>query len=166
MDVITRTRTISGLMWMPLVALTAACGSVTSSSMSGSGETSATDSRASAETSADSDPAVWRFGPDQSLQRSSTRFTALVRRVDCNSGVTGQVLAPKISFSESRVIVTFSVAPSPPDGGRCQSNPQVPYEVLLREPLEGRTLVDGRCLNDAEGEFASFCSPDATRFRP
>lgn len=167
MDVSTRSRTISGLMWMlPLLAVTVACESQTSPSTSDSRETAATSSRPSAETTANSDSAVWRFAPDQSLQPSSTMFTALVSRVDCNSGVTGHVLAPEIHLSESRVVVTFSVAPSPPGGGRCQSNDQVPYQVQLSEPLEGRPLVDGRCLNDAEGEYASFCSPDATRFRP
>jgi hypothetical protein len=111
------------------------------------------------------DAAVWFLAPDQDLQRSSTTFIALVSRLGCNSGVTGQVLEPEIRTSESEVVVTFSVAKQlgPAD---CPSNDQVPYEVDLGEPLQARALVDGQCLPGGAAATTSFCVPDATRFRP
>ncbi|MEU4420783.1 hypothetical protein AB0F81_09160 [Actinoplanes sp. NPDC024001] len=97
------------------------------------------------------------------MQRSSTTFTALVSRLGCNSGVTGEVLAPRIEPRRSEVVVTFSVAAKPPgEVASCQGNDQVPYEVDLGEPLNGRPLVDGQCRGPAAG--TSFCEPDATRF--
>src|SRR3954468_21029113 len=47
---------------------------------------------ASAMATVQGDPAVWVLRPGEDLQRSSTRFTAVVWRLDCNDGVTGQVL--------------------------------------------------------------------------
>lgn len=113
-----------------------------------------------------SDAAVWVLGPDQSLQRSSTKFTALVSRLGCNNGVTGQVLAPEIHTSEAEVVVTFFVAPKQRGAAACQSNNQVSYDVDLDAPLQGRALVDGQCLPGEEAATTAFCVPDATRFRP
>src|SRR4051794_26856532 len=56
---------------------------------------------ASAMATVQGDPAVWVLRPGEDLQRSSTRFTAVVSRLDCNDGVTGQILAPAIRTSES-----------------------------------------------------------------
>jgi hypothetical protein len=105
-------------------------------------------------------------GPDQSVQKSSTKFTALVSRLGCNSGVTGQVLAPEIQMSESEVVVTFSVAPRQPGPATCPGNDQVSYEVDLGEPLGNRAFIDGHCLPGGEAATTSLCVPDSTRFRP
>lgn len=110
--------------------------------------------------------AVWVGGPDQELGPSSTVFTALVSRLGCNSGVTGEVLSPDIRVTESDVIVTFSVAPERSGAADCQGNDQVPYEVSLPEPLGDRALVDGQCLDGGEAGTTSFCQPDGTRWAP
>lgn len=109
--------------------------------------------------------AVWHLKPGQNLQGSSTRFTALVARLACNSGITGQVLAPEIRFTESEVVVTFSVAPTQ-SGGRCPTNERLPYEVDLGRPLQDRAIVDGRCLPRMEAAGTAECIPGPTRFRP
>lgn len=112
------------------------------------------------------DAAVWELAPDQRLQPSSTTFTALVSRLGCSSGVTGEVLAPEIRLTESEVVVIFSVAPLEARSGTCQGNDQVPYQVELGEPLGDRALVDGECLPGREAATTSFCMPDSVRFRP
>ena len=104
--------------------------------------------------------------PGQTLQGSSTRFTALVSRLDCNSGVTGQVLAPHIRLSESAIVVTFTVAPKQSGDATCPGNAQVATEADLGEPLRGRALKDGQCLPGGQAGGTAFCIPDATRFKP
>lgn len=95
MDVIFGLRRGPVMMWTSLAALTAACGATSELSTPGSSRTSAT------QTTVDGDAAVWVLGPDQSIDRSSTTFTALVSRLECNNGVTGDVLAPEIHVRES-----------------------------------------------------------------
>jgi hypothetical protein len=101
-------------------------------------------------TSSSGDAAKWRLMPGQDLQKSSTKFTALVWRLACNGGVTGQVLAPTIHKSESQIVVTFRVAAQEPGAKTCNGNNEVPVEVDLGEPMQGRTLVDGQCPPDKE----------------
>ncbi|WP_155370967.1 hypothetical protein [Catellatospora vulcania] len=116
--------------------------------------------------SADGDAAVWDLAPGQTLTASSTRFTALVSRLGCNDGVTGQVLTPQLRLSESEIVVTFSVAPKQTGAASCPGNNQVPYEVDLGTPLRNRVLSDGRCLPGEAAATTAFCIDGATRFRP
>lgn len=92
----------------------------------------------------------------------ATSFTAEVTRLECNSGVTGEVNDPRVEESEQTVTITFTVSPSKAGGADCQSNDAVPYEVQLSNPLRGRTLVDGACASTEAGE-TTFCAPDGTR---
>ncbi|MEU4164927.1 hypothetical protein [Actinoplanes sp. NPDC026670] len=110
--------------------------------------------------------AVWTLPEGTSLSASSTAFTALVSRLGCNSGVTGEVLAPGIRVGETEIVVTFTVAPKPPGAAACPSNDQVRFEVGLPEPLRGRQLVDGQCLAGAEAAATSFCHPGPVRYKP
>ncbi|MEV6813048.1 hypothetical protein [Micromonospora sp. NPDC051296] len=165
-EVMPRPRLASVLVWASLTALTPACGASTEPSTAEAGGISETGPTTSAEPSGHGDAAVWFLGPGQSLQESSTTFTALVSRLACNSGVTGQVLAPEIRMSDSEVVVTFLVAPKQPGPATCPTNDQVSYEVDLGEPLRGRTLVDGQCLSGREAATTSFCTPASARFRP
>ena len=109
----------------------------------------------------------WHLAPQQSLQDSSTTFVALVSRVACNNGVTGEVLAPDVRMTGTEVIVTFTVAAKPNEPAPCQGNDEVPYQVDLGEPLGGRALVDGVCrIGDRILAKAVFCASGATRFTP
>jgi hypothetical protein len=109
------------------------------------------------------DAAVWTLAEGSSLQPSSTRFTAVVTRLGCNNGVTGDVLAPAIRLGETEVVVTFTVAPKASDPASCPGNDQVRYEVVLDEPLRGRALVDGQCRPGGEAVDTAFCHPGSTR---
>ena len=116
--------------------------------------------------SAGGETAVWELGPDQAISASSTNFTARVSRLECNSGVTGAVLAPDVQIAGSEVVVTFQVEPQNPNGANCQGNNWVPYQVELGEPIGNRPLIDGQCLPGREAERTSFCRPDGRRWTP
>lgn len=105
------------------------------------------------------DTAIWSTDPQALPSPAASRFTALVRRLACNSGVTGKVLRPGIEFSESEVIVTFTVEVDV-DGGDCPSNNPVPYAVELGQPLGNRVLVDGACAEGTEASKLYFCIQD------
>ena len=166
MVVTTRSWLVSVLVWTSLVALMSACEAVPEPPAAGSSTSSEPGPRTSATTSARGDAAVWFLKPDQRLQGSSTKFTALVSRLGCSGGVTGQVLAPEIRRTGSEVVVTFTVAPKQSRAATCPGNDQVSFEVDLGEPLQGLALVDGQCLPGGEARTTSFCAPDATRYRP
>ncbi|GAA3744561.1 hypothetical protein GCM10022225_30280 [Plantactinospora mayteni] len=161
----TRYRLATVLVLIALAVVTAACGPASAPTTGASGPTSTAGPNTSAEPVVSGDPAVWVLGPRQSLHRSSTTFTALVWRLGCNNGTTGQVLPPRVQLGESEIVVTFAVAPKQQDPAPCPGNDQVSFEVDLGEPLQGRTLVDGQCVG---GRAASngFCADGATRFTP
>ena len=106
--------------------------------------------------------ATWQPAPGQALEDDTASFTALVTRLDCNSGVTGKVNDPRIEESDATITITFTVRPSKAGAGDCQGNDAVPHEVQLSSPLGGRTLVDGACASAEAGETAE-CTPDGTR---
>lgn len=124
-----------------------------------------TDGGPAAAPAANSAIAVWTLAPDQDVDADTTEFTALVSRLGCNSGVTGEVNAPDVQLADDRIVLTFTVTPGEPAGGDCQGNNEVPYDIALSEPLGNRQLVDGQCL-DSEASQTSFCDPDGVRHRP
>jgi len=103
------------------------------------------------------DVAVWSLAPDQNLDASSTEFTALVSRLGCNSGVTGEVSEPSVTFTGTTVSVSFTVPHS--SGGFCPGNDAVPVTVRLSEPLGDRDLVDGQC-RSTRANSTLFCESD------
>jgi hypothetical protein len=113
-----------------------------------------------------SEAAVWELAPDQTVTAAATTFTALVSRLGCNSGRTGDVSAPDIQVTDPQVVVTFAVEPADPGGGDCQGNDWVTYKVTLDEPLGNRPLIDGQCLPGRSAEKTSLCDADGTRWRP
>ncbi|KQX76278.1 hypothetical protein [Aeromicrobium sp. Root472D3] len=96
--------------------------------------------------------AVWALGPGQPISTTSTSFTALVTRLGCNDGVTGDVVDPVVRTSRTRIVVTFQVTPGEPGAARCPGNRALPYVVDLEDPVGRRQLVDGRCLPDGAAE--------------
>ena len=111
------------------------------------------------------DAAVWTLPQKVRLTPNSTAFVVRVSRLGCNSGVTGEVLEPRVDYGNSQVTLTFRVAPHS-DGGTCPGNELVAYDVSLTEPLGDRALVDGQCLPAGEAGRTSSCEPDATRWKP
>lgn len=114
---------------------------------------------------AEGSTAVWTTDDTAPPSRDSESFTALVTRLECSSGQTGEVLEPHVTADGDRIVVTFTVAPLPEGGYECPSNDQVPYTVQLEEPIGERTLVDGACLS-GPALTTSFCTEGPTRWAP
>jgi hypothetical protein len=99
---------------------------------------------------------TWALGATPSPE--STELTLLVSRLECASGVTGDVLTPIVRVESERVVITTPVADNGSDDGECPSNDEVPVTVRLDAPLGDRALIDGACL---EGEAVGLllCDP-------
>lgn len=111
------------------------------------------------------DAAVWEIDETAPPTAESTAFTALVTRLGCASGETGNVQEPQIALEPDRVVVTFSVESLSGGDESCPGNKFVPYEVEVDEPIGDRTLIDGACLAE-EAESTSFCSGGSERWSP
>jgi len=109
------------------------------------------------------DTATWTVDVDDPPTAGSSSFTALVTRVGCGGGRTGEVLRPEVGVTETEVVLTFTVAalegPAP-----CPGNDAVPTVVDLGTPLGDRLLVDGGCRT--EPDAAPLCADDGVRWRP
>lgn len=110
-------------------------------------------------------PATWTVRTGHQVGPDTTSFTAMVSRLGCNNGVTGEVHKPEVSVEDEEVVVTFSVDPIETDAS-CPDNDEVPYEVVLPEPLGERSLVDGQCESDTDASRTPFCEPDGVRYSP
>jgi hypothetical protein len=102
--------------------------------------------------------------PDPALVSTSTRFRATVSRLSCNSGVTGEVFPPEIVYGKFAIIVTFTVGPN--TGFDCPLNQPVLFDVLLKEPIGTRNLVDGSCIAIGIEGANPRCSNHGIRFTP
>ena len=110
-------------------------------------------------------PATWTVRTGETVGPDTTTFTAMVRRLGCNNGVTGEVPEPEVTLAGEKVVVTFSVKPIETDAS-CPDNDEVPYEVVLPEPLGDRRLVDGQCDSDSVASRTPFCRSDGVRYDP
>jgi hypothetical protein len=109
------------------------------------------------------DPAVWVIDSDHPPGRGAQSFTALVSRVGCSGGETGQVLDPTIAFSVAAVTVTFQVAGIPDGLYFCPSNVPVSTVVELGEALGDRRLIDGAC-SSQPAATTTHCAPNGVRW--
>jgi hypothetical protein len=109
------------------------------------------------------DPATWTVRSAYQVGPHTTAFTALVSRLGCNNGVTGEVHVPEVTLEEDEVVVTFTVEPVETDVS-CPDNDAVPYEVVLPEPLGDRSLVDGQCEAGTDASRTSLCRPGGVRY--
>ena len=113
------------------------------------------------------DTAVWKLESADDVTASSETFTALVNRLGCSGGVTGEVFEPTIEVGETDIVVTFLVAPLDSELVQtCPSNDEVQYEVGLREPIGQRRVLDGSCRDGGEAALTSFCTSGAARWTP
>jgi hypothetical protein len=70
-------------------------------------------------------------------------FVAMVEERSCASGnpPTGRIEPPRIEYGETTVTVTFFIRRL--TSATCPGAPPAPYEVVLKEPLGDRRLLDG-----------------------
>lgn len=82
--------------------------------------------------------------PAAPVRAADTTFVANVYERACAGGHSpeGRVQPPEVEYTATAVIVTFFVRP--PGGSQtCPGAPPAPYDVVLREPLGDRKLLDG-----------------------
>lgn len=111
------------------------------------------------------DVAVWDVDVANPPAGTATTVAALVTRLGCSGGETGEILKPVVSADGERVVVTFSVEALPDGDYACPGNNSVPYVIELGEPLGDRELVDGACLS-GDAASTSFCAEGAVRWSP
>jgi hypothetical protein len=109
--------------------------------------------------------ATWTIDADDPPAADTESFTAMVERLGCSGGETGEVLEPTVVADEGQVAVTMSVEQLPSGDYSCPGNKAEPYVVELDEPIGERQLVDGACLS-GEAVSTSKCSDGAVRWSP
>lgn len=109
--------------------------------------------------------ATWELTDPERVGTDSTEFSIGVTRLECASGVTGEVLEPVISYGDSEIVIRADVAPLSGDMHTCQGNDVVPVVVKLAEPIGDRDLVDAACLA-GDAVSTSFCAGGPVRWTP
>ena len=115
---------------------------------------------------AGADAAVWSASPEAAPSTTAESFIAQVTRLGCNDGITGQLNAPDVQLSQTRIVVTFTVERAPDGGHTCPGNAQVRYTVNIGEPIGNRQLIDGACVSEGEAKTTSFCTDAGVRWNP
>jgi hypothetical protein len=116
---------------------------------------------------AGSSPAVWTLASEfaSGIAPGSTSIEIAASRLECSSGVTGELFPPTISYEPERVLVKVTDAPLPDGAYECPSNDLVSVTVTLTEPLGDRDLVDETCLSEP-AMSTSFCEDNGIRWSP
>jgi hypothetical protein len=86
----------------------------------------------------------WRPRAGAALPPETTRVPVLVQEQRCASGrdARGRIISPLVHYGPTTITVTYFVRPL--EGGQnCQGVPETPATLVLDEPLNGRTLLDG-----------------------
>ena len=107
---------------------------------------------------------MWTLAPGAEVAAQSTEFVVSVTRLGCSGGITGTVLKPTQEVTDSQVTITFEVASLGSGDFTCLGNDEVPYKVVLDEPLGDRALVDGQCAAGKEAATTSFCEDGGVRW--
>jgi hypothetical protein len=88
--------------------------------------------------------ASWRLDPGHALDPKERSVAVLAQELACASGKppVGRVLQPIVLETTTAVTIAIAVRHAPGDQD-CQSTPEFPLEVTLRDELGGRALFDG-----------------------
>lgn len=103
------------------------------------------------------EPATWILPEATELDASTQTFDIAVTRIECASGVTGEVLPLEIAEGEVQVVITATVARNRGGNATCQGNDEVIVAVALEEPLGDRELVDGVCERHPDRATHAYC---------
>lgn len=126
--------------------------------------TSPSDSTPSPVAGTSGDIANWELRDPDAVTAESVVLALAVTRLGCASGVTGEVLEPRITYEAQRILIQVDVAPLERTEGQaytCLSNNAVPVTIELTQPIGERELIDQACL---EGN-ASTTAPCMTATR-
>ncbi|GAA5025871.1 hypothetical protein ACFQRL_12455 [Microbacterium fluvii] len=109
------------------------------------------------------DPATWELR--SAVTSASTSLTIGASRLECASGVTGELLEPVIAYEPDRIVIRVDAAPNGDQAADCQGNDVVDVDVVLTESVGDRDLVDGACAQDRAATGTVFCDT-AVRWSP
>lgn len=110
-------------------------------------------------TSAQARLASWHIPSTDSPSDNATHFTASVMSVQCGGG---PIITTQVSPEADRIIVTLAQEP-PPGVQTCVGLPPEPYVVEIGEPIDGRKLIDGSCLQTPAAS-GGLCDADGVRW--
>jgi hypothetical protein len=100
--------------------------------------------------------AVWEVDKVHPPTKKAVTFKALVTRLECSGGETGEVFKPTVLVKQDEIVVTFMAKPMPPADYTCPGNRPVSYVVDLGVSVGDKKLVDGACL-DGNAASTSYC---------
>jgi hypothetical protein len=106
---------------------------------------------------------LWELADPSSVTSESTTLDLGVTRLECASGVTGDVLEPQVTYEDDRILIRTDVAPLGLEAADCQGNDVVPIVIELAEPVGDRDLVDAACSDDRAAATV-FCEDDGVRW--
>lgn len=109
--------------------------------------------------------ATWTVAEDDPPTTDAESFTAMVERLGCSGGETGEVQEATVVADDGQIVVTMSVEPLPSGDYTCPGNKAEPYVVELDGAIGERQLVDGAC-RSGEAASTSKCSDGAVRWSP
>lgn len=116
------------------------------------------DSTPSSPPTSDGETATWELLNPDTISAESRVLELAVTRLDCANGITGDVLAPRITYEAEQILIRVDVAPLPSDETHfsCVANDAVPITVELREAIGERTLIDQAC-SDSDATATTPC---------
>lgn len=109
----------------------------------------------------------WDLADPKAVTSQSISLDLKVTRIGCGSGVTGEITASQVSYSNEDIAIGLVAEPLKGNAQTCQSNETVPYTLTLDEPLGQRKLIDSSCTQSAEQDSATEdCQVTAVRWNP
>lgn len=108
------------------------------------------------EPSTDGDTATWQLLNPEAVTADSSVLELAVTRLGCANGVTGEVLAPRITYEAERILIEVDVEAQGEGAFTCLGNDAVPIIAELIEPIGERSLIDRACL-EGEATTTAFC---------
>jgi len=116
---------------------------------------------------ADTVNAQWSLMDSATVTPESTSLDLGVMRIDCGSGVTGDITGTHIDYSNENITIGMVVEPLGQNPQTCQSNETVPYTLELDQPIGQRTLIDASCTAPDLAQVESEgCSHGGVRWAP
>ena len=108
------------------------------------------------------DTATWQLATPDAIDAGTTTLAIAVTRLGCASGETGEVLTPWVTYEDNRVVIEVDAEPLGDGAFTCPGNDAVVVELELNEPVAGRALLDGACL-EAEAATTAACADGPVR---
>jgi hypothetical protein len=121
-----------------------ACGSEASSSATTGATGVSTTVAATPTTSAQARLTFWKVQSGETPSADATSFVASVSSVQCGGG---PISTASVSHERDRIVVALA-QDSWPGPQTCEDRPKETFVVDIGEPINGRKLVDGTCLQD------------------